>query len=100
MESWELLGKAAARLPHSKSLLRNTMRDLVEDDSGEMEWAGKRPGCPRSPRFRLVRRLHPMAGGTRSALAPNSRSSRSDFFFTPGGASHHFRSEERRVGKE
>jgi len=30
MESFESLRKAAAELPHSKSLLRNIMRDSVE----------------------------------------------------------------------
>jgi hypothetical protein len=34
IESYESLRKAAAGLPHSKSLLRNTMRDSVVDERG------------------------------------------------------------------
>src|SRR5579859_6223016 len=36
--AWELLGKAAARLPHSKSLLRNNMRDLVSAEEVDEEF--------------------------------------------------------------
>ena len=45
-KSWELLGKAAARLPHSKSLLRNIMRDSVDDCS--RPWKDDPTGVQRS----------------------------------------------------
>src|SRR5579859_824358 len=62
----ELLGKASARLPHSKSLLRNIMRDLVRGRmthptmelcqiSGHgSDWEKRQRGCRTPNRFFVI----------------------------------------------